>query len=343
MTEEESEYYSRQIVLPSIGYEGQKRLKGAKIAIMGLGGLGSPAAIQLASVGIGHLRLVDRDVVELSNLHRQHLYDMASLGLPKVEAAAKRLRGLNPNVAVEPLPFNIDSTTVLNLIEGMDAVVDGLDSIAPRYAINRACMELDIPYVFAAAIRDYGNTTTIMPGEGPCLECFQGNLRDESMPSCGVAGINPSILGILASIQVSETVKVVLGESPRLPGKLLHCNIQTMTFEEIDIVRVEGCPVCGDRPSGPPFALASEKVEEVCGRGGRSVYIVHPEEMMAVDLDGVQSLLRARGWRPVVGGELGFTMSRGESRVSVLESGVMVIEGAEDQGEALSLHEEVVK
>ncbi|HJX38205.1 MAG TPA: HesA/MoeB/ThiF family protein, partial [Anaerolineae bacterium] len=156
LSDQELEFYSRQIVLPHIGYAGQLRLRSASVCIAGVGGLGSPAAMQLAAMGVGHLRLVDYDVVELSNLQRQHLYDVSSVGYPKVEVAARRLRGLNPHIDVEPLPLAVSTYNVEEIVSGMDVVVDGLDRLAPRYALNTACVKLGIPYIFAAAVSMYG-------------------------------------------------------------------------------------------------------------------------------------------------------------------------------------------
>ncbi|MDH4209616.1 MAG: HesA/MoeB/ThiF family protein, partial [Anaerolineae bacterium] len=221
LSDQEMEFYARQIVLPHIGYGGQMKLRSASVCIAGLGGLGSPAAMQLAAMGVGHLRLVDYDVVELSNLQRQHLYDVSSIGYPKVEAAARRLRGLNPHVHIEPLPLAIGSHNAEEIIRGMDVVVDGLDHMAPRYALNRACLKLGVPYVFGAAVSMYGNTATILPGETACLECFFGSIDDETLPSCSIAGVHPSILGLVASIEVAEAIRVLLGHRPNLANKLL--------------------------------------------------------------------------------------------------------------------------
>ena len=147
----ELDYYSRQMVLAEIGVTGQRRLKKARVCVVGLGGLGSPLSMQLASMGVGHLRLVDRDVVEMSNLQRQHLYSVDVVGYPKVEAAASRLRSLNPHIEMEPLPLSLNPNNAEKTLSGVDVVGDGLDRMAPRYVLNRACVKLGIPYVFARA------------------------------------------------------------------------------------------------------------------------------------------------------------------------------------------------
>ncbi|MEM3715945.1 MAG: HesA/MoeB/ThiF family protein, partial [Candidatus Bathyarchaeia archaeon] len=240
LSDNEIELYSRQIALSEIGYEGQLKLKKSSVCIAGLGGLGSPAALQLAAMGVGRIRLVDQDFVELSNLHRQLLYGAKYVGYPKVEVAAKRLRELNPNIEVEPLPASINADNAERIVSGMDVIVDGLDHMTPRYAINRACQKLRVPYVFAAAIMTFGNVSTIIPGETPCLECFQGNINDEILPTCATVGVHTSLLSVIAGIETSEAIRIILGKKPRLAGKLLHCDIGDLTFEEIDVAKAEG-------------------------------------------------------------------------------------------------------
>ncbi|MHA1263213.1 MAG: HesA/MoeB/ThiF family protein [Candidatus Freyarchaeota archaeon] len=191
LSDEELEFYSRQIVLTEIGYTGQLKLRNARVCVVGLGGLGSPAALQLAAAGVGYLRLVDHNIVELSNLQRQHLYSVDYLGYPKVEVAARRLHELNPNIEIDPLPLSLTVSNAEEIVRDMDVVIDGLDRMTPRYALNRACLKTGVPYVFGAAIMTFGNMSTIIPGRTPCLECFQGNLSDDRMPTCAVVGVHP--------------------------------------------------------------------------------------------------------------------------------------------------------
>ena len=244
LSDDELEYYSRQMVLPEMGASGQKKLKETRVCIVGLGGLGSPIAFQLASMGVGHLKLVDRDVVEMSNLQRQHLYGVDVVGYPKVEAAAERLRRLNSFIEVESLPMSITSRNAERVIEGCDVVVDGLDRMSPRYAVNRACIKRGKPFVFGAVITHIGNTSTIIPSETACLECFQGNVDDDALPTCAVAGVHPSIISIVASVQVSEAIRILLGRPPNLANALLFCDLEDLSFERIQLAKVDTCPVC---------------------------------------------------------------------------------------------------
>jgi len=343
LSDEELEFYSRQIVLPEIGYNGQLKLRNARVCVVGLGGLGSPAALQLAAMGVGHLRLVDRDIVEISNLQRQHLYSVKYLGYPKVEVAAKRLHELNPNILVEPLPLSLNEDDAKNVVKGMDVVVDGLDRMTPRYALNRACVKLRVPYIFGAAIMTFGNVSTIIPGETPCLECFQGNLDDATLPTCAVVGVHPSILSIIASVEVSEATRIVLGEKPRLASKILHCDVGDMKFEEVEISKAENCPVCGSKPSGSPMLLKQNLVTEICGREGKRVFVITPQGNLELDMDDLYSLLKDNEFEIKVKAELGATFDSGlYGAASILKSGIMIIEGANSEKEAYDFYSKII-
>jgi molybdopterin/thiamine biosynthesis adenylyltransferase len=342
-SDEELEFYSRQIVLPHIGYEGQQKLRAARVLVAGVGGLGSVAATQLAAMGVGHLRLVDYDVVEASNLQRQHLYDISKVGYPKVEVAAGRLRKLNPHIKVEPLPLAIGAHNAEEIVRGMDVVVDGLDRMAPRYALNRACAKLRVPYVFGAAVSMYGNTSTILPGETACLECVQGSVEDETLPSCSILGVHPSILGLIASIEVSEATRVLLNQRPRLAGKLLICDLDSLDFQMIELSRVDNCPVCGSRPSPPAAAPERRLVTELCSRQGRRTFVITPPRDLSLDIDRVHELVASSGYEIRVTGRLGTTFNRGSDGVaSLLTSGIMIVEGARDEQEASDLYRSLV-
>jgi adenylyltransferase/sulfurtransferase len=341
LSDEELEYYSRQVVMAEMGYSAQLKLKNSKACVLGVGGLGSVASMQLAAMGVGHLRIVDRDVVELTNLHRQHLYGVDDVGYPKVEAAAERLQNLNPYITVEPLPLSINEANAEDIVEGMDVVVDGLDSMAARYAINRACIKLGVPYVFGAAITTTGNLSTIVPGETACLECFYGSLDDKKLPKCGVVGVHPSLVNVIASLEVSEAVRILTGKQPRLVNKLLHFDLDEMEFNEISLSKVESCPVCGVNPSCSPIPLQRGIVEEVCGRRGRKVFVVVPEGNLDVNLRELRNYLKRKGFSIKAEAKLGLTSVRGDVKVSVLKSGVAILEGIKGKDEALNFFSEL--
>jgi len=342
LSDKEFEFYSRQIVLPHVGYDGQIKLKHARVCIVGLGGLGSPAALQLAGMGVGHIRLVDHDVVEISNLQRQYIYSAKYLGYPKVEVAAKRLRELNPNINVEPLPLSLSHWNAEEIVRDMDVIVDGLDHIGPRYVLNRACLKTGVPYVYGAAIMTFGNVSTIIPGKTPCLECFQGGIDEDALPTCATVGVHPSILNIVASIEVSEAVRIALGKEPLLAGKLLYCDINEMSFEIIHVSRAENCPVCGSKLIN--FQHEAENIFEVCGREGGRTFLVAPKKNLNLEMDRLADLIKnSKDFGIEVKANLGVTFaSRSGEKISILKSGVMIVVNASSKEEVRRLYDEIV-
>ncbi len=344
LSDKELEFYSRQIVLKEIGYEGQLKLRRAKACVVGLGGLGCVIATQLTAMGVGHLRIVDRDIVELSNMQRQHLYSVNDIGYPKVEVAAEKLEALNPHVKIEPLPLSLNVDNAEDLLHDVDVVVDGLDRMKPRYAVNRACVKLKIPYVFGAAIMTYGNVSTIIPGETPCLECFYGSINDDVLPTCAVVGVHPSIVGIVANVEAAEAVRILLGEKPRLTSKLLYFDIGYVTADEINVARLEDCPVCGTKPRSMPKPLKREIVEEICGRGGKRTFVITPKKKLELNMANLHSLLKDKGFSIKVKAQLGITFSPDRNiAASILKSGVMITEGINEKEEALKLYNEIIE
>jgi molybdopterin/thiamine biosynthesis adenylyltransferase len=342
LTDEELETYSRQIVLRDIGYEGQLKIRSAKVCVVGVGGLGCPVAVQLVAMGVGYIRLVDRDVVERSNLQRQHLYDTNSLGKPKVEVALERLSVLNPDVEIEIAPTSLDVNNAVDLVRGVDVVVDGLDRLHPRYAVNRACVQLKVPYVFGAAIEMFGNVSTIIPNKTFCLECLLPNMSDEQLPSCSVVGVHPSVLGVISSIETSEAVRLAMGGEPLLANKLLYYDLRRLSLDTITIARRDDCPVCGSKPSKMPV-LERGFVEEICGRGGRRAFLISPRESLDLNLSNSIEAFAKTGYQLKVKTvmSIGFDYRRGVT-VSLLRSGVMLVEGAEDQEDALRVYRRLV-
>ncbi|MCW3974672.1 MAG: HesA/MoeB/ThiF family protein [Candidatus Bathyarchaeota archaeon] len=343
LSDKEIEFYSRQIVLKDVGYNGQLKLKNAKVCLVGVGGLGCPIATQLIAMGIGYLRLIDRDVIELSNLQRQHLYSPKFIGYPKVEVASNRLKELNPYIRVDPFPISLHERNAEELLRGMDVVIDGLDSARARYAINRACIKLKIPYIHGSVITTFGNVSAIIPNETPCLECFYGDIKDEDLPTCATAGVHPSIIGIIASIQVSEVIRVILGEKPLLMNKLLHCDLQYMTFEEMNISRSESCLVCGQKPAAQSVPIKQELVEELCGRSGKRVYMVIPRETFEISMSDLNEFLRNNGFKIQVKANLGITFNNNkEITSSILKSGIAIVEGVENMNDVLDFYNKII-
>ncbi|MFQ5761890.1 MAG: ThiF family adenylyltransferase [Candidatus Bathyarchaeia archaeon] len=343
LSQEDIEAYSRQIVLKDIGFDGQVKLRQAKVGVVGLGGLGGPASIQLAAMGVGYLRLIDRDVVELSNLHRQHLYSYEDTGYPKAEVAAERLRRLNRNLKTEPVAGGLTPDTAVELLSGLDVVVDGLDSIETRYAVNRACIKLKIPYVYGAAIEAFGNITTIVPGETPCLECFLPNFSDENLPTCAIAGVHPSVLGVVASVQASEAVRLIIGEKPTLADYLLYCDLRNMSFDKIHIARHPECSVCSAEVAEAAELPKRRIIQEICGRGGKRTHIITPRKMLDLPLNRLADALAKEKYNLKVVAAQGITFNPTPTiSVSILKTGVMVSEGAPDEQTAMKLYRNLI-
>lgn len=325
LTDAELETYSRQVVLADIGYEGQLKLRNAKVCLVGVGGLGSPIAIKLVGMGIGTLRFVDRDIVSRSDLHRQHLYDVESLGLPKVEVAFEKLKRLNPDVNLEPVPESLNSTNAEELFAEMDLVIDGLDRPEPRYIVNRTCNKLQIPYIFGAAIEAFGNTSTVLPGQTFCLECFMPDLKDEDLPVCGIVGVHPSVLGIISSIQVTEAVRVLIGKQPKLFNKLMYVDLRRFSFKILDIPALDSCRVCGTSPAGEPTEVKDRLFEETCARDGRRNFVVSPKERLEIDMSRVSDVLNQLGLQVMHSGKFGITFKKSDQlSACILKSGIMI-------------------
>jgi adenylyltransferase/sulfurtransferase len=318
--------YARQIVLSDIGYEGQLKLRNAKACIIGLGGLGSLIATKLVGMGIGELRIVDRDIVFRSDLHRQHLYDVDSVGLAKVEVAFQKLSRINPDVELVVFPESLTSYNATEIIAGADVVLDGLDRPEPRYIVNRTCNHYKIPYIYGAAIETFGNVSTIVPGQSLCLECFMPGLTEDDLPKCGVVGVHPSILGMVTSIQVFEAVSLLIGKKPQLLNKLLYFDLSQMALEIFSLSARKNCPICGNMPKSDPEPLVEKLVEESCSRDGQRNFVVSPRERIDIDLNQLGDLLKERGFPIITVGTYSISFEQSEEvTTSILKSGVMIV------------------
>lgn len=345
LTDTDLERYSRQIVLENIGFEGQEKIRGSFVTVVGVGGLGAPIAQQLAAMGVGRMRIVDRDVVELSNLHRQILYGQSDIGLPKAEVAVNKLRGLNPDVEFEALTTSINDDVADDVVRGSDLVLDGLDSIYARYALNRACLNQKIPYIFGSAIETIGSATSIIPENGtPCLECFQPDLRDEDLPKCGTEGVHPSVLTVIASVEVSEAIRLLIGRPAILAGNLFYADISDLTFDKIKIAKQDGCRACGSEADAPRKYIPRKLVEDICGReNGKSVHVITPKENLNLSLDDLEVLVKNKGQSIRRRGEFGLTFDYNDKiGVSVVSSGVAIIVGAFTETKALEIYDNLV-
>ena len=243
---DELQRYHRHLILPEIGADGQRRLKAARVLLIGAGGLGSPAALYLAAAGVGHLGVVDVDEVELSNLQRQVLHDTDSVGTPKVDSAASRLRAINPHVDVAAHHLRLTSANAMELLSGYDIVVDGSDNFPTRYLVNDACVLLGKPNVFGSVLRFDGQASVFSYGDGPCYRClFREPPPPALVQNCadsGVLGVLPGLIGV---VQAAEVIKLITGAGETLAGRLLLVDGLRMHFRTIEVTRDPECRACG--------------------------------------------------------------------------------------------------
>ncbi len=342
LSKKELDKFSRQVMLEEIGYQGQLKLKNAKICVVGVGGLGNPITTRLAAMGVGTLRIVDRDVIELSNLHRQTMFDEDDVGQVKVEVAAKKLQKLNPDCKIEALAVSVNDYTALEVVEGCDVVVDALDSVNARYALNKACVKFGIPFVTGAAVGVSGQIFTILPGTSACYYCMFPALDEDSMPTCSIEGVHPSILSIVGGIEVSEAIKVVLGKKPSLSDKILHVDIENLDFTFTRTFRAEECSVCG---SGKKEETVKEELilEELCGRNqGKRTFSITPTSTFDLDVNIVTNIAKQKGFLIENQGEFGLSLRTNDMSVSFMKKGSAVIVGPKDESDAISLYNELL-
>lgn len=342
LSKKELDKYSRQVMLEEIGYNGQLKLKNAKVCVVGVGGLGNPITTRLAAMGIGTLRIIDRDVIELSNLHRQTMFDEDDVGQVKVEVAAKKLQKLNPDCTIEAFAVSVNDYTALEVVQGCDVVVDALDSVNARYALNKACVKFGIPFVTGAAVGVSGQIFTVLPKISACYHCMFPALDEDTMPTCSIEGVHPSILSIVGGIEVSEAVKVIMGKKPSLSEKILHVDIENLDFTSTRTFRAEECPVCG---SGKSEEVVKEELilEELCGRNqGKRTFSITPTSTFDLDVESVTSIAKEKGFRVENQGELGLSMRTDELSVSFMKKGSAVVVGPKDEVDAISLYKSLL-
>ena len=250
LTAEELQRYARHLALPQVGREGQQRLKAARVLLVGVGGLGSPAALYLAAAGVGTLGLVDHDVVEHSNLQRQIIHATSDVGRPKLASAAARLADVNPAVRIEPHETRLTSANALDLLADYDVIVDGSDNFATRYLVNDACVLLGKPDVYGSIYRFEGQAAVFWAARGPCYRClYRDPPPPELVPSCAEGGVLGVLPGIVGSIQAAEAIKLMLGAGEPLIGRLLLCDALRMSFRALTLDKDPACPVCGPSPT----------------------------------------------------------------------------------------------
>jgi molybdopterin/thiamine biosynthesis adenylyltransferase len=331
-----TEFYSRQITMKELGEKGQSCLAKSKVAVVGTGGLGAVSSLYLALAGVGYIRLIDQDTVELQNLHRQILYTIADLHYPKAEIAAKRLQELNPFIKTEAFSENVNANNVERLLNGMDCVVDGLDNMVTRYLVNRACVKLKIPYVFGAAIGIEGNLSVFAPPETGCLECLMPNLSDNDLLNCSTRGVIGATPGVIGALQAMETIKLLAGIGQTLKGKLLVCDFSDMDFTAIDISKSTRCPVCHGELSE---VAGGERLVWLCGRDTANI---NPEKPLQLNLEEIYPAIN-KIFQVRLKSRLAIMFNYKEYEVSLFNGGRMLIKGVMEEKTALAVYREILK
>ncbi|MBI5386227.1 MAG: molybdopterin-synthase adenylyltransferase MoeB [Verrucomicrobia bacterium] len=314
LSTDELRRYSRHLILPEVGLDGQKKISAARVLCIGAGGLGSPIALYLAAAGVGRLGIADFDAVEFTNLQRQVLHGTPDVGRPKTDSALDTLRRLNPNVEVVPHPVRVTSQNALDLIAGYDIVVDGTDNFPTRYLTNDACVLLKKPNVYGSIFRFEGQASVFAPHlGGPCYRClFPEPPPPGEVPSCAEAGVLGVLPGIIGCIQATEILKLILGAGTPLLGRLLVFDALEMRFREVKLRRDPQCPLCGEKPTltqlidyqqfcGMKPEPALPNPDEVTvhdlkraldnpGLGIRIIDVREPDEYQIARIDGAQLL-----------------------------------------------------
>ena len=250
LTAEEVQRYSRHLILPEVGVDGQRKLKAARVLCVGAGGLGSPAALYLGAAGIGTIGIIDFDAVDMSNLQRQILHGTPDVGRSKLQSARDRINALNPNVRVESHETALTSKNALEIFRDYDIILDGTDNFATRYLVNDACVLLNKPNAYGSIFRFEGQASVFATKGGPCYRCLYPEPPPPGLvPSCAEGGVLGVLPGVIGTIQATETIKLILGAGGTLIGRLLLYDAWGMRFRELKLRRDADCPVCGDRPT----------------------------------------------------------------------------------------------
>lgn len=278
LSHEEVQRYSRHLIMPEVGMEGQKKLKAASILLIGAGGLGSPLAMYLAAAGIGRLGLVDYDVVDYTNLQRQIIHGTKDVGRPKLDSAKARIEDINPHVQVDTYEVPLTSENALELFEPYDIIIDGTDNFPTRYLTNDACVLLGKPNVYGSIFRFEGQASVFYAKEGPCYRClFPEPPPPGLVPSCAEGGVLGILPGTVGAIQATEAIKLILGTGSSLIGRLLLYDALNMDFDEVRLRKNPNCPICGDNPTVTELI----DYEQFCGMPAHD-----HSEFSAADLNG---------------------------------------------------------
>jgi adenylyltransferase/sulfurtransferase len=328
--------YSRQLILPQLGKEGQKRLAAAKVLLVGCGGTGGAIAELLVRAGIGRLTLLDRDVVERSNLHRQMLFEEHDVGAPKAHIAPALLKRINSEVEVVGLAEDFSPANAEKLVRDADLVMDGTDNLESRFIINDACVKLGKPWIYVGAVGTYGMRAVIRPGQGACLRCFIPKTPDAgSIPTCATAGVLNTVPGLMGALAATEAIKLIVGERPS--DKLVVHDVWSEDFHAIALARRKDCPCCGPGKFEFLETPVQSKVQVLCGHD--SVQITPPRPA-SLDLKKMAETLKETG--DVEVHQLWLVLIAGKHRLTIFKNGRTLISGTNDEKTARALYSKYV-
>jgi len=328
------EKYSRQILFPPIGADGQQKLSQSKALILGCGALGTAQANALARAGVGTLRIVDRDFVEESNLQRQILFDEADARerLPKAVAAARKLRQMNSEIEVEGVVEDVDNRNIEKLVSGCEVILDATDNFEARYLLNDAAVKLALPWIYGAAVASYGMTMTILPGSTACLACLFPSPPEGAQETCDTAGVISPAVSWVAAIQVTEALKILLGRSQDLHGSLLAYDIWKNHLQEVRPHRNPDCRVCGAKEF-VHLSRAAPAHTSLCGRDSVQIHAATPRQL---DLGELKSRLERFG--RVRANEFLLIFSVDCYELTIFPDGRAIVKGTHDPAVARSLY-----
>ena len=327
-----NERYSRQILLKNIQIEGQEKLLKSKLVLIGCGALGSNIANNLVRAGIGYLRVVDRDIVELNNLQRQNLFEESDIGSSKAGTIAERLRKINSEVKIESIADDVNNENIEKIIKNMDVVLDGTDNMLVRFLINDACVKHDTPWIYGGAIETYGITMNIIPHKTPCFRCLIQNLPETgSLPTCDTVGVLNSIPEIIGSIQSTEALKIILGKN--INKNLLTYDIWIHNFNNISIKKRNDCECCGKHNFEFLNAKKKETIISLCGKGAIQITPANEVKISFEDLGKKLQKLGEINYHKLI---LRFKIPGYE--LNIFKNGRTIIIGTNDKKIAKSLY-----
>jgi bacteriocin biosynthesis cyclodehydratase domain-containing protein len=339
MNRQDLEKYSRQILFQGIGETGQEKLLAASAVLVGCGALGTVAANLLVRAGLGRLRIIDRDFVEPSNLQRQTLFEEADAreALPKAVAAERRLRAINSSVAVEGVVADVTADNVSELLAGFPLLLDGTDNFETRLLLNDAAISLRVPWIYAAAVGSYGVTMTIRPGETACLACLlEGEEKSAALgaeTTCDTAGVLNAAVGVVASLEAAEAIKLLAGKPEALHGRLVSCDVWSGKFQSIRVARNPECRACGKREFSYLEGQSQPHIT-MCGRDSVQIH----ERSRRLDLDALSQRLAQASAAEVRSNEFLLRFRVPPYEMTIFADGRAIIKGTKDPAVARSLY-----